>query len=428
MKPQNLPEKLIWFYILGTYPIYYIGGLYLFAPLLAAYLFFYLIKQWWNQTDETPNDERIELSAPAWVWLGCMSIVAFAAVIGGIDFDLPLSKIIFTLVNRWFRTWALMAIFPVIGHLNIRPQLIYRAVCIFCIQSLILVPIFTACYYLFNAYDYGFVSPLSKFGGGVIFYVVKVFGSTLDVTEKRLQMIAPWPPALGLVGDLFFCLCLQETNKKLKVLGMAGAAALTFGSISRMAIFCLIVIIPTIWVLSNVTKPWLQITLSGTLFGSAIFYSSLKEKIDSIILSVRQFRSGSTRAREAIQQLAMTAWRQDAPIWGHGTFSENGPASVGFRGIGSHHTWLGLLYAHGIVGALPLAIAFAWSFFDLLTKLGTHKHAVVGLSILIILIIFSFEDNIDGLAYLYWPSLIVLGIAFKENVHLKPNSSKMIYT
>jgi hypothetical protein len=54
MKPQNLPEKLIWYYILGTYPIYYIGGLYLFAPLLAIFLSLYLLKQWWLQTPNTP--------------------------------------------------------------------------------------------------------------------------------------------------------------------------------------------------------------------------------------------------------------------------------------------------------------------------------------------------------------------------------------
>ena len=144
MKPYNLPEALIWYYIIGTYAIYYIGGLYLFAPLLAIFLTGYLFKKWWLQTPETPEHERIRVSIPAWVWLGCMGVVAIAALVGGISADLPTSKIIFTLINRWFRTFALMALFPLIGHLKIRPQIIYRAACIFCIQSLVLVATFYA--------------------------------------------------------------------------------------------------------------------------------------------------------------------------------------------------------------------------------------------------------------------------------------------
>jgi hypothetical protein len=173
MKPCNLPETLIWYYIIGTYAIYYIGGLYLFAPLLAIFLTGYLLKKWWLQTPDTPEHEKIRVSIPA---------------------DLTSSKIIFTLVNRWFRTFGLMALFPLIGHLKIRPQLIYRAACIFCIQSLVLVLLFTLLSNLFNSSIYYFISPLSKFGGGELYYDVRLFGAVIDVSEKRLQMIAPWPP------------------------------------------------------------------------------------------------------------------------------------------------------------------------------------------------------------------------------------------
>ncbi len=428
MEPRNLPEKLIWTYIVSIYAISYIGGLYLLAPLLAFFLTGYLVKQWWYQTDDTPPEERIRISIPTWIWVGCMSVVALVAIVGGLNFDLPLSKIVFTLVNRWYKTWALLALFPLIGHLNIRPQLIYRAVCIFCIQSLIIVPIFAACIYAFNSQDYYFLSPLSKFGGGEIFYNVRIFGAVMDGGERRLQMMAPWPPALGLMADIFFCLCLNEKNKLFRFLGMAGAALMTFSSVSRAAIICLPLVPMGVWILAKYSKPWMPFLLSGTLFGGAIFYGELKDQLEAFKLQVNQYRSGSSRAREAITQLAIDAWQNEAPIWGHGTFSENGPISVGRRGIGSHHTWYGILYAHGLMGAVALSIAFLWSFFDLLPKLTTHRHAAVGLSILGVLLAFSFIDNIDGLAYLYWPGLVILGIAFKEeNLSLKDNTQPNIY-
>ncbi len=427
MKPVNLPEKAVWTYIIGIYGIYYIGGLYLFAPLLAVWLSLYLLVKWWNQTEETPEADKIYVSLPSAIWLVSMGVVAVVAIIGGLDFELGWPKIIFTLVNRWLKTWALLALFPLVGHLNIRPQIIYRAVCIFCIQSLVLVPLFTLLSNLFDSASYSYLSPLYHFGGGTTFYDVKVFGSIIDVSEKRLQMIAPWPPALGLVGNIFFCLCIRESNVALRFLGMAGAAALSISSVSRAAVIALPLVPIVTWLLVNIINPWVMIGLASVTAGGSIFLTDIKNAFDDFSLSVKEYRSGSTKARSAIQQLAVDAWRDEAPIWGHGTFSENGPVSVGSRGIGSHHTWYGILYAHGIVGALPLAIAFLWSFFDLLPKLRTHPSAKTGLSVLLTLIIFSTVDNIDGLAYLYWPGLVVLGIAFKENTQHAESQKSMLH-
>jgi hypothetical protein len=428
MKPLNLPETLIWYYIIGIYGIYYIGGLYIFAPALALWLSFYLAKQWWNQTDETPDADKITISIPAYIWLVSMLIIAFAAIIGGMDFNLGGFKIVSTLINRWLRAWALLALFPLVGHLNIRPQLIYRAVCIFCIQSLVLVPLFLILHNLFDSHTYSYISPLSKLGGGTTFYEVKIFGSVLDGSEKRLQMIAPWAPALGLVGNIFFCICLHESNKVIRFLGMAGAAALTISSVSRTAILCLPIVPSITWILINFYNPWLQICIASITAGGAIFSSEIKGAFDEFTLGVREYRSGSTKARDAIQQLAVNAWREEAPIWGHGGIAETGPVSVGSRGIGSHNTWYGILYAHGLVGAIPVAIAFGWSFFDLLQKLKTHQSAGVSISILLTLLVFSTADNIDALAYLYWPGLVILGIAFKKEAYLLEKEKSAFYT
>lgn len=427
MQPLNLPEKVIWYYIIGIYGIYYIGGLFLLAPIMAVCLSLYLVKEWWNQTDETPEADKIYVSVPVYLWLISMGIVAISAMIGGLDFELSEFKIISTLVNRWLRTWLLLALFPLIGHLNIRPQLIYRSVCIFCIQSLILVPIFVLCNNLFDSHTYSFISPLSKFGGGTMFYDVKIFGSVLDVSEKRLQMFTHSAPALGFVGNIFFCICLQEPNKKIRFLGMAGAAALTMSSVSRTAIICLPMISLITWTLVNIFNPCLQILMASIIAVGGIFSFEIKNIFDDFTFGVREYRSGSTKARDAIQQLAVNAWREEAPIWGHGTIAESGPVSVGARGIGSHNTLYGILYAHGLVGTIPLLIAFGWSFFDLLLKLKTHPTAGVGISILLTMAVFSTVDNIDFLAYLCWPGLVILGIAFKEKILITENKKSAFY-
>jgi hypothetical protein len=414
--PQNFPETLIWYFILCIYPIYYLGALYVCAPLLACILVGYMILQWWEQDEDTPEAERVKLSASGWAWLIAMGVVALALFVGCINFDWGPTKTISAFVNRWMRTWGLFALFPLVGHLPIRPQLIYRAVSIFCIQSLVLVVAFRGMMEAFDSYNYWYLSPLHKLGGGDIFYNVRTFGSVLDVSEKRLQMIAPWPPGLGLVGDIFFFLCLQEKKLILRYLGMAGAIAMVVGSVSRTALLCIPIVYGLVWVLSNWRRPWLPFVVGGAGFGIALFFAELVDAVATLRLKVREYRKGSSKARDILEQLAIDAWRNEAPIWGHGTVAETGPAITGFRGIGSHHTWYGILYVHGLVGALALGMAFLWSFLDLLSRMGTHRHAKVGLYVLCVMFVFSFSDNLDGLAYLYWPGLVVLGIAFNEEL------------
>jgi hypothetical protein len=62
-------------------------------------------------------------------------------------------------------------------------------------------------------------------------------------------------------------------------------------------------------------------------------------------------------------------------------------------------------------------IAFGWSFFDLLQKLTTYRNAGVSFSILLVLLVFSTADGIDALAYLYWPGLVILGMAFNRKAY-----------
>jgi hypothetical protein len=65
-----------------------------------------------------------------------------------------------------------------------------------------------------------------------------------------------------------------------------------------------------------------------------------------------------------------------------------------------------------------LAVALLWSFIDLLLKAQTNEHAKVGLGVILVIIIFSFAENIESLTYLYWPGLLIVGIGFKQSSFL----------
>jgi len=53
----------------------------------------------------------------------------------------------------------------------------------------------------------------------------------------------------------------------------------------------------------------------------------------------------------------------------------------------------------------------------LLIKAQKSKAARAGVSTILVLFIMSFAENIEYLAYLYWPGLLIMGIAFKEVVY-----------
>jgi hypothetical protein len=419
IKPQNLPEKLVWYYIIGTYPIYLLGGQFVCATFLATFLTFNLLKKLWNQTEDTSIEEKIIISPSAWVWIVAILVVEIALIGGHLDFDLGIGQILKSSLN-WYRNWGLFASFilagHLTGHLNIRAKIIYRSVCIFCLQSLIVVIICSLAQAL-KIPIFSYVSPLKAFGGVSDSYRIYLF-YVLDEYQPRLQLFAPWPPALGLIGNIYFCIAQQEMNKKLRFFGMVGAVAMVFGSVSRLAIVCLPLILVSGWILSNLVRPWVHFLVGSVSTLLGIVSSTLISFLDSLKDQFNQARSGSSEIRARLRRMAKDAWLNEAPIWGHGRLEDKGSAYLAFKPIGSHHFWFGLLYTHGVVGCVALAVAFFWSFINLLIKSQTNENAKVGLNIILILFFFTFAENLETLAYITWPGFLILGIAFKESSSL----------
>ncbi|MFB2973580.1 O-antigen ligase family protein [Aerosakkonema sp. BLCC-F183] len=414
--PQNFEEKIVWYSITGIYILYFIGAQHLLAPGLAWFLAFYLCKKLWNQTEDTPPEERITIPIGIWVWIICMLFMEVALVAAHLDFDMSLFKTIKSSINFFVRTWALFALFPLIGCLKIRPQLIYRAICIVCLQSLIFIPI---CYVasLIHLKSLLYVSPLFKLGGvGAEYYNVYLYGVDGETHQARLYLFTPWAPALGLVGDLYFFLTYKEASKKWRWIGIIGAAAMVWGSASRLGILCLLILPVVNFVLGYFSRPLVQLGTGIISFLAGLFGLQIINWAKDFKAQFDGQRAGSSKVREILANLAMYRWETEAPIWGHGVAEPKGPPVTTGKPIGSHHAWFGLLFTNGIVGLIAFAIPLTWTFIEFFIKAQKSDIAKIALGVVLVLFFYSFAENIESLIYVYWPALVIMGIAFKEKV------------
>jgi hypothetical protein len=416
VKPQNFEERVVWYSIVGTYGFFLLGGLYILAPVVAWVLLAYLGWKWWNQDSKTDREQRITVPVSVWVWVVAMVVMQLALVIGHLDFNLETSSLIKSSIG-WAKGWALLALFPLIGCLAIRPQVLYRATCIVCLHTLLVLPFFVLGY-LLHLPDRLYVSPLQAIGGpGPEFFSVQLYEIDPENNQVRFRLFTPWGPALGFVANIYFFIALQEKDKKWRWIGIAGCLIMCLISASRLALLSIVTVLVSTWVLTNFKQPKMQIALGFASLVAGIASPQILAAIESFNEAFRGARAGSSRVRAALGRIALDRWQKEAPIWGHGVV-ERGPHLVEYMPIGSHHTWFGLLFVKGAVGFVALAVPLLWSFVDLLIKAQKSDTARTGLSIVLVLFLYTFGENLEILAYLFWPGLVMLGLAFKEGVQL----------
>jgi len=415
LHPQNFEERVVWYSITLTYVFYLLGALYIVAPVIGWILLAYLFKKLWLQNHTTPNDEIVRIPVGVWIWVICMFVMLIALWIGHIDWNLGTPKTIKSTVG-WAKGWALMAIFPLIGCLNIRPQIIYRATNLVCLQTLCIFP-FLALAYLLSLPQELYISPLKIVGGpGPEYFRVSLYSITPE-GGVRWFLFAPWAPALGFVASIFLLFSLQEysvkKDRKWFWVGFFGSLLMIFICKSRLALVVAVLLPMALYILSNLTK--LFIIFQGafvTLIGG-FTAPSLITYFENFKDGFRAARADSSRVREALGRIAVERWENEAVLWGHGIV-ERGPHLVQYMPIGSHHSWYGLLFVKGAVGFAALAIGVAFSFIELVLKSQTSQTARVGLGFIIILFLYTFGENLEILSYLFWPGLIILGIAHNE--------------
>ena len=414
IKPQNLPEQIVWYLAIGTYPLYLIGSLYIVVPLVGLVLSLAALWQWHFQNEDTPVIERVFISPSAWVWLIAALVIELAMIVGHFNFDLGLKLMVYSTVNNWYRRWAIVPMFILAGHFYIRPQLMYRAGCIIALETTTMIIVGTVIASI-GVSEVDYISPLSVFGGGEDHYHIYLFQNAL---ENRIYTFTPWPTAAGTLGSFFFFLAWEEKNLKWRSGGIISALIMIAVSQSRAALICIPLVLVIVWLIKNIFYPRVQLLSSFVCFILGIFSVQIGKVIGLAQEQFTNFRGKdslySSRARKIIYRMTIKHWWHNAPMWGHGRVPETGPALVGGIPIGTHNTWLGGLYTFGLVGFTPFAIAAGLSFFNLIIGTRTSNTVKVGLCLFMSFTIATFTDSVEYLSYTYWSALLFIGMALRQ--------------
>lgn len=412
--PENIPEHIIWWAITWTYPLWLMGGLYIVGSILGWVLLALLLVKILAQDASTPTKDRISISWVIWLWIIGMVTMEVALLAGHLDYNLGINMIVKSSIG-WAKGWAALALYPLAGNLRIRPEIIIRAVCIIGFQTLLITPFLLITPYL-HLPEILYVSPLKAIGGpGPEFFDVRLFEIDPTTDQLRWRLFTPWAPALGFVGNIYFMLSLQEKDKKWKVFGLAGAILMCLICKSRLAQLCLFLIPLITLLLTSLGRPMVLIGLGVISYLSGLFAPIVIAFLDNFWESFKSARADSTRVRMALKRIAIYRWETEAPIWGHGVV-ERGSHVVEWMPIGSHHTWAGLLFVKGIVGFLALAVPMLATVVTLMWRGSNPRYQLgsVGFSMIVILFLYTFGENLEILVYLYWPGMIVLGLALQE--------------
>ncbi|WP_372799206.1 O-antigen ligase family protein [Litorivivens sp.] len=425
INPENIIEKWIWYALILTYPFYVIGAVYIVAPVLGWMLILYWAYNLWLPEPMRIKSFQLEIPAIAWLWIAGMVVMEVALIAGHVDFQLGLPAIIKSSIG-WAKGWALLAVFVMVGAtLPVRPELIYRACCIICLHTLILIPIFVGAYYI-GLPGKIFVSPLKAIGGpGPEFFEFQLYGINPESQGPRWRFFTPWAPAAGLLANFYLVFALQEREKFWRWCGIVGSIAMVLMCQSRAGLVAMLFVSPAVYFVSRLNNPVLWMTGGVGMAGVGVAFTNLLELADITVTEFKQARAGSSRVRAALARIAIQRWRDEAPVWGHGVV-ERGPHLVEYMPIGSHHSWYGLLFVKGAVGFVALFLPMAVTLVALFIQAQRCVTSRAGLACMLILIMFSFGENLEILAYLFWPALVIIGAAFRNDIVEKSFDSKKI--
>lgn len=406
IKPSSTEEKLIWFGLTLTYPLFSLGALYVMGSIVGWIIFSVVILRWYFQG----KDQNAVIPMIVWIWVvGCIFMLV-ALIIAHSNWELGMGKTIKSSIG-WAKGWALMPLFLFIGaFVEIKPSLIIRAICIVAFHSLIFALI-SLMFYATGANGDLFISPLKAIGGpGESFFTVSFYGLNPETGAGRWRFFTPWAPAAGFMACIFLIFACQEKDKFWRNSGVLGSFVMCLLSQSRAGWVIYIALTPLCFLNKYFKNPMWLIVIGVIIPTVALLGEPIFTWLSNSYEDIKAARPGSTRVRNTLEVLALQRWEAEAPIWGHGIV-ERGPKIVESMPIGSHHTWYGLLFVKGIVGLLSLAIPLIITCLYLL--LNSLKSPICYTATLmgIVFICYSFFENLEILSFLYWPALLWIGIA-----------------
>lgn len=411
--PRPVEDYIVALALAGTWPIYFLGGLYVLGPVLGVMLTAVVLVRKYVRAPTTARPEPPAIPIGVWFWIAGMGVMEIALLGGHWSYELSTGQTLKSTIG-WAKGWALFAMFTLAGAcLDIRFETIIRATALTALISLLLTPL------LYLAPMVGlpevlFVSPLRVVGGpGPEFFAVQLYSMDPADGLPRWRYFTPWSPAAALIGNLYLILAIEDRRVPWRVIGIISALAIILLSKSRLGLVTAVLVWPTAFGVSQLRRSILWLVAAVPVFLAGLFSPILLAQLGAAYEGFRGLRANSTRVREALGRIAIDRWWNEAPIWGHGVV-ERGPHYVEYMPIGSHHTWFGLLFVKGLVGVGALVIPLMWSLLEFALLALSSPIGRAAFAITILLVLFTVGENLEILTYLFWPGLLIMGIAMRE--------------
>lgn len=422
--PLTADERLIYWAIVLTWLGWLLGALYFLGPLLGWWLAARCAIGWylapgsirpWTWTT------RIVVGA----WIAGAILMLMVLVIGHLNFDLGLTAIVKSGLG-WAKGWALFAVFIAIGVAGrIRPLVVIRASNVLALQTLIVAPLLFLAG-LSNLPPLLYVSPLEILGGGSAgFFDVDLYVVDPEGNRLRWKFFAPWAPAAALIACLSLALALYDPNPRWRTIGIVSALIVSAMTSSRLALVTIPVILLAVVVLPRLLDPRLVLCAAAVVVATILLGEMVMAIVDDLAESFTSARASSSRVRSALQSIALHRWWSEAPLFGHGAV-ERGSHLVEFMAIGSHHNWNGLLFTRGIVGLLCFLLPLLLLAGLLLRRALVSAHARAAVVAMVVLVLFSFGENLEIVAYLIWPTLLLFGAVLAQSASLPATAPREI--
>ena len=411
--PLNDIETVITRVITFTYVAWLTGLLYMAGPVLGWYLAWKVARAYYLSPILPEADRPMPLPAVLWAWPICMLWLLVVLFVGHFDWDLGAGQTIKSAVG-WAKGWALIALFPLAGYaLPIRLEVLSRAVCRLARQSLILLPIFLVSPFIGIPEGRVYVSPLEVLGGGDRdFFAVVMYTLEPGVGTPRWQFFTPWSPAAGMVAVIHFLLAREDPSPRWRWTGYVMAVLMAVLSTSRMALIALAVMIPLAELVGRLRRVSTFAWAAPIVLVASWIWPEISDMMDRATDAFNGARADSSRVRKILGHIAYMRWQNEAYWFGHGTV-QRGPHPVEYMPIGSHHSWYGLLFVKGLMGAVGFAIPMVWTLISCAIAATRDRAGRLALAMILTYWFYSFGENLEVLTYLAWPALLTIGIALR---------------
>ena len=399
-------EKLVFRALTATYMIYFLGALYVTGSIIGWMLLSIIVVRLYV----LGRHKQFALPVLIWVWVLSMLVMLVVLWIGHADWNLGTGKTIKSSIG-WAKGWALFAVFIVVGAIaEIKVSTIVRGVCMLSSHTLIFA-IITLIASIARIPGEIYISPLQMVGGpGPNFFTVSLYGMNPETGAARWQFFGPWSPAAGLLACLFFVICNAEREFKWRILGIIGCFTMVLLSQSRAGLVIFIALIPMMYFSDQVREPWFLISAGIIIAALLTLGQPIFEAFQDFHQQIKDQRPESTRVRNTLERLAMQRWQSEAFWFGHGIV-EPGSKIVKGMPIGTHHSWYGLLFVKGLLGLLALLVPMCLTLVYLFWQAIYYPVARIAFNLLFVLVCYSFFENLEILTYLFWPALLIIGVA-----------------